>query len=163
LDDYDVLVQHISTLPTGAPINVNTASSAVIASLAPYMASLADELRVVDDEYWQEYPGCPEGGGLLDSLQGEDDGAVDPDADPDEEQAGSSVYESIEEFRSAAVDPADPENNNLENVIGIDVKSQYYMTRVTVKREDITVTQYTTFFRDNNGALQAVRRSRGGL
>lgn len=162
LDDYDVLVQHISTLPTGAPINVNTASSAVLASLAPYMASLADELRVVDDEYWQEYPGCPEGGGLLDSLQ-DGEGSVDLNADPEEEQAGSAVYESIEEFRTAAVDPADPENNNLENVIGIDVKSQYYMTRVTVKREDITVTQYTTFFRDNNGALQAVRRSRGGL
>ena len=37
------------------------------------------------------------------------------------------------------------------------------MTRVTVTRDEITVTQYTTFFRDNNGALQAIRRSRGGI
>ena len=38
LDDYDVLLPHISTLPQGTAINVNTASSAVLASLAPHLS-----------------------------------------------------------------------------------------------------------------------------
>jgi len=171
LDDYDVLLPHITTLPTGSAINVNTASSAVIASLAPHMAAIADDIKVVDDEYWQEFPGCPEGGGLLDTLlnSGDDDSddAADSGADSgadageDEEDAGSFIYETIEQFRTDSV--GETEEENLDNVIGIDVKSQYYMTRVTVTRDEITVTQYTTFFRDNNGALQAIRRSRGGI
>ena len=171
LDDYDILLPHITTLPTGSAINVNTASSAVLASLAPHMAAIADDIKVVDDEYWQEFPGCPEGGGLLDTLlnSGDDDAddadgaAADPAADSgeEEEDEGSFIYETIEQFRADTIGDTDEEN--LENVIGIDVKSQYYMTRVTVTRDEITVTQYTTFFRDNNGALQAIRRSRGGI
>jgi len=169
LDDYDVLLPHITTLPTGSAINVNTASSAVLASLAPHMSAIADDIKVVDDEYWQEFPGCPEGGGLLDTLlnAGDDDTddgsdpAADPAADEDEEDEGSFIYETIEQFRADT--KGDAEEENLDNVIGIDVKSQYYMTRVTVTRDEITVTQYTTFFRDNNGALQAIRRSRGGI
>jgi len=171
LDDYDILLPHITTLPTGSAINVNTASSAVLASLAPHMAAIADDIKVVDDEYWQEFPGCPEGGGLLDTLlnSGDDDAddadgaAADPAADSgeEEEDEGSFIYETIEQFRADSIGDTDEEN--LENVIGIDVKSQYYMTRVTVTRDEITVTQYTTFFRDNNGALQAIRRSRGGI
>jgi len=37
------------------------------------------------------------------------------------------------------------------------------MSRVTVKREEITLTQFTILERDNNGALRTLRRSRGGL
>jgi len=123
LDDYDVLLPHIATLPQGTAININTASSAVLSSLAPYMPAIADELKVVDDGYWQEFPECPEGGGLLDSLL----------------------------------------NAGIDEEIFIDVKSQYYMSRVTVKREEITLTQFTILERDNNGALRTLRRSRGGL
>lgn len=173
LDDYDVLLPHISTLPLGTVINVNTASSAVLASLAPHMVAIADEVRVVDDEYWQEYPGCPEGGGLLDSLlNAEDDGgdpdAVDPNADPnadpnvEQEDEGSLIYESDESINDAFQNTENPDEGiNDEIILGF--KSSYYMTRVTVKRDDITLTQYTTFERDNNGALKVIRRSRGGL
>ena len=108
---------------------------------------------------------------MLDTLlnSGDDDAddadgaAADPAADSgeEEEDEGSFIYETIEQFRADSIGDTDEEN--LENVIGIDVKSQYYMTRVTVTRDEITVTQYTTFFRDNNGALQAIRRSRGGI
>ena len=125
LDDFDVLLPHIATLPTGSAINVNTASSAVLASLAPHMAAIADEIRVVDDEYWQEFPDCPQGGGLLDTLLDADDESADSDQtadagqpeDPEDESAGGFIYEDIEQFRNDAVGGGDDEN--LDNVIGI--------------------------------------------
>lgn len=168
LDDYDVLLPHITTVRTGTAINVNTASSAVLASLAPHMGALADDIKVVDDEYWEEFPDCPQGGGLLDSLiNAEDDGsgaADDPNADPnaeEEESAGSLVYEDIEQFLS---DARVSDEENLDEVRdNLAVKSKFYMTRVTVKRDDIVLTQYTTFERDENGRLETIRRSRGGL
>ncbi len=177
LDDYDVLLPHIATLPTsGSVINVNTASSAVLASLAPHMSSIADEIKVVDDGYWQEYPGCPEGGGLLDSLlnaedeEGGDssdqgvDPAADPNVDNEQEEEGGFTYESIESFLQDTINPEDPDNPevNIDDT-QVNIKSDYYLTRVTVTRDDITLTQYTTFERDNNGSMKVIRRSRGGL
>lgn len=171
LDDYDVLLPHISTLPLGTVINVNTASSAVLASLAPHMVAIADEVRVVDDEYWQEFPGCPEGGGLLDSLiNAEDDGSgdaggadpVDPNGNVEEEDEGGLIYESDESIEQAFQNLENPDEGINEEII-LGFKSDYYMTRVTVKRDDITLVQFTTLRRDNNGALEVIRRSRGGL
>lgn len=171
LDDYDVLLPHISTLPDKTVINVNTASSAVLASLAPHMVAIADEVRVVDDEYWQEFPGCPEGGGLLDSLiNAEDDGSgdagnsdpVDPDGNVEEEDEGGLIYESDESIQQAFQNLENPDEGINEEII-LGFKSDYYMTRVTVKRDDITLVQFTTLRRDNNGALEVIRRSRGGL
>jgi len=170
LDDYDVLLPHIATLPQGTAININTASSAVLSSLAPYMPAIADELKVVDDGYWQEFPECPEGGGLLDSLLNAEDDAEgdgggdgsDPNAEGEFEDEGGLTYETIEQFRQDSVNPENIEEG-IDEEIFIDVKSQYYMSRVTVKREEITLTQFTILERDNNGALRTLRRSRGGL
>ena len=169
LDDYDVLLPHISTLPQGTAINVNTASSAVLASLAPHMPAIADEVKVVDDEYWLDYPGCPGGGGLLDSLlNAEDDGTeaetADPNADPDVEQEdeGGFIYEDAESILQSFANPENPDEGIDEEIV-LDFKSRYYLARVAVTRDDITITQFTTFERDNNGALRAIRRSRGGL
>jgi len=169
LDDYDVLLPHISTLPQGTAINVNTASSAVLASLAPHMPAIADEVKVVDDEYWLDYPGCPGGGGLLDSLLNvEDDGTeaetADPNADPDVEQEdeGGFIYEDAESILQSFANPENPDEGIDEEIV-LDFKSRYYLARVAVTRDDITITQFTTFERDNNGALRAIRRSRGGL
>lgn len=170
LDDYDVLLPHIATLPQGTAININTASSAVLSSLAPYMPAIADELKVVDDGYWQEFPECPEGGGLLDSLLNAGDDAEgdgggdgsDPNAEGEFEDEGGLTYETIEQFRQDSVNPENIEEG-IDEEIFIDVKSQYYMSRVTVKREEITLTQFTILERDNNGALRTLRRSRGGL
>lgn len=173
LDDYDILLPHITTLPTsGSLINVNTASSAVLASLAPHMAAIADEIKVVDDGYWEKFPECPEGGGLLDTLlnseEGEDaaatDGSVDGSANgenPVDEDAGGYVYENIEQFINDS--RGTEENETLENAVNIGVKSRFYMSRVTVKREEISVTQFTIFRRDSSGAIETIRRSRGSL
>ena len=170
LDDFDTLLPHIATLPTGAAINVNTASSAVLASLAPHMAAIADEIKVVDDEYWLEFPDCPQGGGLLDTLLDADDDSDDPNQaadagqpeNPEDESAGSLVYEDIEAFRNDAV--GTEEDENLDNVINISVSSRYYMSRVTVSRDDINLTQYTIFEREpGGGTLRTLRRSRGSL
>lgn len=169
LDDYDVLLPHITTLPEETAINVNTASSAVLASLAPHMAAIADEVKVVDDEYWLEFPACPGGGGLLDTLLNADDGdsaadPVDPNADPDQEQEdeGGFIYENDESIQQAFANPENPDEGINEEIFP-GFTSAYYMTRVTVTRDDVTLTQFTVFQRDNNGALKVIRRSRGGL
>ncbi|OED39178.1 hypothetical protein AB833_16735 [Chromatiales bacterium (ex Bugula neritina AB1)] len=170
LDDYDVLLQHVATLPTGTAINVNTASAPVLASLADYMIELSDDIKVVDDEYWQEYPGCPGGGGLLDSLINSDsgDGSSDP-SDPDidaqseegENPEDSFIYENIQSFVTDA--KGDTDEKTLQGVIGIEVASYYFLTRVTVTRDESSLTQYTVLHRDNTGAIRTLRRSRGSL
>ncbi len=165
LDDYDTLLPHITTLPTGTAVNVNTASSAVLASLADYMSEVSDDLKVVDDGYWQNFPDCPEGGGLLDTLlNNENVDEADPDDgstgnEEDEEQSGF-VYDNIEQFKQDA--RGDTEEETVDNA-NITVSSQHFLSRVTVTRDESSVTQYTVLFRDNTGALQTLRRSRGGL
>lgn len=169
LDNYDVLLPHISTVPYGASINVNTASAAVLASLADYMIERSDDLKVVDDEYWESYPGCPEGGGLLDTLinaeEGEDSATADPDAsvdgdNPDEEGAGGFIYENIEQFMADAKGDTDEQNVDGAN---IDKSSRYFMSRVTVSRDESSLTQYSILERDNTGAIRVLRRTRGSL
>lgn len=170
LDDYDTLLPHISTLPTGTAINVNTASSAVLASLADYMIELSDELKVVDDEYWENFPECPEGGGLLDSVlnagdeTGDDTAGDTTDAQSqeafDEEESGGFIYENAQQFITDS--RGAEEEQTLDNA-NISVTSGYFLSRVTVTRDDVSMTQYTTLFRDNTGAMTTLRRSRGGL
>ncbi len=151
LDDYDTLSPHIATIPTGSAINVNTASEAVLAALAPHMVPLAGALKVVDDDYWEEFPGCPPS----DLLEEE------AEQDPDAALAATVVtYEDIETFRGNARGPLPEDNLDSAN---IDIKSNYYLSRVTVKRDDMTYTQYTTFYREPNGALETISRSRGSL
>ena len=163
LDDYDTLLPHISTLPTGTAINVNTASAPVLASLADYMIELSDELKVVDDEYWENYPNCPEGGGLLDSVINSEGEGADESADPqvaeEEFEDDGFIYEETQTFISQA---ELSEDQNIADA-NIAVSSGYFMSRVTVRREEISLTQYTTLFRDNTGAVTALQRSRGGL
>ena len=164
LEDFDTLLPHISTLPTETLVNVNTASAAVLASFAEYMLPLSDQLRVVDDEYWEGYPGCPEGGGLFDALtEGDDQSAdpnADPNADPDEEQAGSAVYESAQQFIDDARQ-GDTEDQNIDNVL-LDVKSEFFLARVTVTRDEASITQFTVMQRDNTGAIRIRQRTRNG-
>ncbi len=168
LDDYDTLLPHISTLPYGTSINVNTASSAVLASLADYMIELSDELKVVDDGYWENFPDCPEGGGLLDTVlnNGDDAGdGTDENAQTDEvidpdDDAGGFIYENAQQFIN---DSRGTEDNQTLEGANISVSSGYFMSRVTVTRDDVSMTQFTTLFRDNTGALTTLRRSRGGL
>lgn len=167
LDDYDTLLPHISTLPYGTSINVNTASSVVLASLADYMIELSDELKVVDDGYWENFPDCPEGGGLLDTVlnNGDDAGAATDESPPSDEEFDPDepdgfIYENAQQFIN---DSRGTEDNQTLEGANISVSSGYFMSRVTVTRDDVSMTQFTTLFRDNTGALTTLRRSRGGL
>jgi general secretion pathway protein K len=170
IDDYDTLLPHITTLPYGTAVNVNTASGAVLSSLAEYMSEISDDIKVVDDGYWTNFPDCPEGGGLLDTLINSDGDDSDPDGgsaddgavtdEAGEEEQNSFVYENIEQFKQDA--RGDTEEKTVENA-NIVVSSGYFLSRVTVTRDESSVTQYTTMFRDNTGAIRTIRRSRGGL
>lgn len=170
IDDYDTLLPHITTLPYGTAVNVNTASGAVLSSLAEYMSEISDDIKVVDDGYWTNFPDCPEGGGLLDTLINSEGDDSDPDGsaadggavtdEAGEEEQNSFVYENIEQFKQDA--RGDTEEKTVENA-NIVVSSGYFLSRVTVTRDESSVTQYTTMFRDNTGAIRTIRRSRGGL
>jgi len=170
IDDYDTLLPHITTLPYGTAVNVNTASGAVLSSLAEYMSEISDDIKVVDDGYWTNFPDCPEGGGVLDTLINSDGDDSDPDGgsaddgavtdEAGEEEQNSFVYENIEQFKQDA--RGDTEEKTVENA-NIVVSSGYFLSRVTVTRDESSVTQYTTMFRDNTGAIRTIRRSRGGL
>jgi len=149
LEDFDLLLPHISTLPTGTAVNVNTASEAVLASLADYMNGQADTLKVVDDGYWQNYPDCPEGGGLLDTLINDQSGQAS-------DTPTSLTYENEDSFKaSARID----DQQNIDDVI-IAVKSSYYLARVTVTRDEASLTQYTVMERDSDGAIRIRQRTR---
>ena len=127
------------------------------------MIELSDELKVVDDEYWENYPNCPEGGGLLDSVINSEGEGADESADPqvaeEEFEDDGFIYEETQTFISQA---ELSEDQNIADA-NIAVSSGYFMSRVTVRREEISLTQYTTLFRDNTGAVTALQRSRGGL
>ena len=67
---------------------------------------------------------------------------------------------------SDAGDQADPENRDVDSLLesgSIDIKSTYYMSRVTVTRDDISITQYSIFERGSDGTVKTLRRSRGTL
>lgn len=165
LDDYDVLLPHISTLPTGTAININTASPAVLASLADYMIERSDDLKVVDDEYWENYPECPEGGGLLDTLinaEGEEGDTTEQtgEENPEDEDQGGFVYENVQQFVADA--RGETEDQTIEEAT-IEVASGYFVSRVTVSRDETSMTQFSILHRDNTGAISILRRSRGTL
>ena len=153
LEDYDLLLQHVSTLPRPTPINVNTASEAVLSAIAPHIAASASLLKVAGDESWEEYPGCPPGDLL------EDEEPVDP------ANVGAAIYENTDSFIDQA--SGTPEERQileeLRDNATFDKSSNFYMSRVTVSRDEISITQYSIFERDNNGAVRTVRRSRGAL
>jgi len=170
LDDYETLAPHITTIPDEVlAINVNTASSAVISAIDVHMPAISDEIKVVDDEYWESYPDCPEGGGLLDALTGgesDDDGAdpgADANADPEAvEEDDGFIYQDIEDFKQNAFVSEEENLDDIDDSV-IATSSTYYMSRVTVTRDDIVITQYSILRRESNGSITTLRRSRGTL
>jgi len=170
LDDYETLAPHITTIPDEVlAINVNTASSAVISAIDVHMPAISDEIKVVDDEYWESYPDCPEGGGLLDALtsgeSGDDpdaDPGTDSGADPDAQEDDGFFYQDIEDFKQNAFVSEDDNLDDIDDSV-IATSSTYYMSRVTVTRDDIVITQYSILRRESNGSITTLRRSRGTL
>ncbi len=154
-EDYELLLPHIAALPidNGAtPVNVNTATPEVLASLSDEVKPLAADLSRWDTGAYEDYPECEDIFDLS-ADDGPDTLVADRDLQP---------YEDIEAFRAEVVvtNPDDP----IATQSGIfDVKSSYFQVRIDVEAEGIKLSQYTLLERDGEGKTRVLHRSRDTL
>lgn len=153
--DYELLLPHISALPTSfgpVPLNVNTATPELLSSLSPFMKDLGPEMSRWDTPAYEDYPECEnffdlEAEDVVGTLSG---------------QADLTPYESTLIFE----DEADPNGGSGEMIAeagSIAVRSSFYQARIDISVDGITVSQYTLFERDPEGRTRVVYRSRDTL
>lgn len=152
-DDYELLIPHISALPTAngaTKINVNTATPEVIASMSEFLKPLASDLSRWDTSAYADYPACED----IFDLEAEEA----PETLEDERDL--SPYESTLLFE----DEAAPESGEEVAPPGTyDVKSRYYQLRIDVVSENLSITQYSLFEREDNGKTRIIYRARDAL
>ena len=181
LEDYTILLPHVSVLPAGAeptPVKVNTATPEVIASLSDQAQFGATNLSRWDTGAYEDYPDC--------------ENIFDLEADIEVSDRDVTPYESVADFDREAdfqSPPADTQNNaqSATNAtatgqaataqdadeqdgseserpeVAYDVKSNYFQVRIDVEAEGIRLTQYTLFERDADGQTRVIYRSRDTL
>ncbi|MBX2836490.1 MAG: type II secretion system minor pseudopilin GspK [Gammaproteobacteria bacterium] len=152
-EDYALLLPHVSALPTtngATPVNVNTATPEVIASLSEFLKPLAADLSRWDTGAYEDYPEC------------EDIFDLDAEDAPDTlvEERDLSPYESTLIFEDAAA----PESGESIAAPGsYDVKSRFFQVRIDVVTENLGITQYTLFEREDSGQTKIIYRARDAL
>ncbi len=153
--DYELLLPHISALPTvggPVPLNVNTATPELLASLSDDMKTLGAELSRWETGAYEDYPVCEN----IFDLEAEDlSGTLSEDRD-------LTPYESTLEFEEEA-DPGGGNGINIGEAGSYDVVSNFFQVRIDIAMEGITLSQYTLFERDSEGRTQIVYRSRDTL
>lgn len=154
-EDYELLLPHVSALPIDAgptPVNVNTATPEVLASLSDEIKPLAADLSRWDTGAYEDYPECED---IFDLSA--DDGP--------ETLAGATrdltPYESTLLF-DQQVDSADTGEESAPAGT-YDVRSDYFQVRIDVEAEGIRMSQYTLFERDAEGRTRVLYRSRDTL
>lgn len=155
-EDYKLLLPHLSALPTydgiPTPVNVNTATPEVLASLSDEIKPDAAGLSRWETGAYEDYPECenifdlaPEN--ELDSVAGDN-----KDTTPFE----SKFLFGTEVSADTGGEDAAPEGT-------YDVFSNFFQVRIDVEAEGITLSQYTLFERDNEGKTRVLYRSRDTL
>ncbi len=141
------LLPHVSALPPGTPINVNSATPAVLEGIAEHInATQAEELARDEDNRWEHYPGCPPAS-LEDLITAQAGDAGD-----------RAAYENLESFLEITKNEDDQVDQSL-----LDVKSSHFLLRIEVTIGDIQLVQYSQLQRAKNGASVVRRRSRSVL
>ncbi|MGQ7846524.1 type II secretion system minor pseudopilin GspK [Granulosicoccus sp. 3-233] len=154
-DDYERLLPHISALPTDngpTPVNVNTATPEVLASLSDEIKPLAADLSRWDTGAYEDYPECED----IFDLSADDGPETLAGAGRDLEP-----YESTLLF-DQEVDSADTGEESAP-AGSYDVRSSYFQVRIDVEAEGIKMSQYTLFERDAEGKTRVLYRSRDTL
>lgn len=155
IEDYELLLPHISALPIvngPTPVNVNTATPEVLASLGDEIKPLAADLSRWDTGAYEDYPEC------------EDIFDLSADDGPDTlggETRDLEPYESTLLFEQQ-VDSAET-GNEVAPQGTYDVRSNYFQVRIDVETEGIRLSQFTLFERDNEGKTRVLYRSRDTL
>jgi len=154
-EDYELLLPHIAALPTDSgptPVNVNTATPEVLASLSDEIKPLAADLSRWDTGAYEDYPEC------------EDIFDLSVDDAPDTlagEERDLAPYESTLLFEQS-VDSADTGAETAPQGT-YDVRSRYFQVRIDVEAEGIKLSQYTLFERNSDGKTRVLYRSRDTL
>ena len=152
-EDYELLLPHIAALPQRAkatPINLNTATPQVLASMDERLKPLAADLTRWDTLAYEDYPEC------------EDIFDLDPETGPATDEAGEERLpaESETDF-FADVPPVDGQTiaANIER----GVTSGFFQVRIDVATDGITLSQYTLLEREGDGRTRVILRSRDAL
>lgn len=154
-EDYELLLPHVSALPVDngpTPVNVNTATPEVLASLSDEIKPLAADLSRWDTGAYEDYPECED----IFDLSADDGPDTLAGADRDLEP-----YESTLLF-DQQVDSADTGAESAPKG-SYDVRSNYFQVRIDVAAEGIKMSQYTLFERDAEGKTRVLYRSRDTL
>lgn len=147
--DYELLVPHITALPAlggPTPVNVNTATPQVMASLSEFLQPLGADLSRWDTEAYSDYPDCEN---IFDLAAEETSNTL-------EDQRDTTPYESTLIFEDSA---APESGEQIAEPGSYDVRSDYYQVRIDVTTEGVKLTQYTLLRRDPEGRSEIVRRS----
>jgi len=151
--DFETLLPHISVLPIldgPTPVNVNTATPELLSSLSEFLQPLGADLSRWDTPAYQDYPACEN----LFDLSAEES------LDTLEEDRDTTPYESVLIFEDSAA----PESGEQIAEPGTyDVRSRFFQGRLDIVSEEVTLTQYTLFERDDQGKTRIVYRSRDAL
>lgn len=156
VEDYELLLPHISALPNAngpTPVNVNTATPQVLASLSDEVKPLAADLSRWDTGAFEDYPECEN----IFDLEADDAPATFGGADRD-----LTPYESKLLFEQA-MDAADTGADVAEDKNSYDVRSRYFQVRIDVAAEGIKMSQFTLFERNDEGKTRVIYRSRDTL
>jgi len=153
LEDYKLMLPHVSALPTingPTPVNVNTATPEVIASLSDWLQPLSGDLSRWDTGAYEDYPEC------------EDIFDLEADDGPETftEERDTTPYESIQLFDAEA---AVESGEQVAPPGTYDVYSNFFQVRIDVGTEGITLSQYTLLERDQEGKTRVVFRARDTL
>lgn len=157
-DDYKLLLPHIAALPTvngPTPINVNTATPEVLASLSDELKPLAADLSRWDTGAYEDYPDCED---IFDLAA--DDGPATLENDRDVQPYESTLFFEQAMDTAGTGNPVVPEGSPANTY---DVQSNYYQVRIDVEAEGILLTQYTLLERDGEGKTRVLYRSRDTL
>ena len=151
-EDYELLLPHVAALPARpdgqpTPVNVNTATPEVLASLGDEVAPLAADLSRWDTLAYEDYPECED----VFDLESEGPATLGGD------ERDTTPYESRLQFDTEA----DSTGEGVEiSAVGYDVRSDYFQVRIDIVAENARLTQYTLFERDGEGRSRVRYRSR---
>lgn len=154
-EDYKLLLPHIAALPivNGAvPVNVNTATPQVLASLSDELKSMAADLSRWETGVYEDYPDCENIFDLTPENELATLGGDERDLTP---------YESKLLFDTEMAAGVSDKESAPEGTY--DVRSKYFQVRIDVEAEGITLSQYTLFERNNEGKTRVLYRSRDTL
>ncbi|MEM7208136.1 MAG: type II secretion system minor pseudopilin GspK [Pseudomonadota bacterium] len=148
-EDYETLLPHISVLPDATPVNINTATPALIEALIDFVDSgKAESLSRWDDDDWDVYPECRES--PLDDNLAALTGSTDKDA-----------FDEVDAFVTDINDGRKDDETKFVNTDLISIDSRYFEVRVDVVLGQLQLPTFTLMQRNDDGIITVLKRASG--